>query len=115
MPTRITPTALNDQVIQMTLDNGVYFVHLAYNSESDTWSMGLLDANSETLIDGLSLIANYPLLSRARQPSFPPGELMCIAPTTRETIDYDSLILGDSQLLYYSQAEVETAIGILSV
>lgn len=96
----------------MTFDNGVYFVHLAYNSESDSWSMGLLDANSLTLIEGLSIVANYPLLSRVRMPSFPPGEIIAVAPTTRETIDYDSLINGDAQLIYYSKAEVEAAINV---
>ena len=112
MATRITPNTENDQIIQMTLDNTVYFVHLAYNSESDSWSIGLQDANSQTLTEGLSLIANYPLLSRVRKPTFPPGELICVAPTSREAITYDSFTSGDSQLIYYTQAEVEAAINV---
>lgn len=112
MSIRVTPNTENDQLIQMTFDNVVYFVHLAYNSESDSWSIGLQDANSQTLTEGLALVANYPLLSRVRMPTFPPGELICVAPTTRESITYDSLTSGDSQLIYYTQAEVEAAINV---
>lgn len=111
MPTRITPNALNDMVIQMTFDNAVYFVHLAYNSETDSWAIGLLDANSQLLIDGLSIVANYPLLSRVRQPAFPPGEIVAVAPLSREEITYDSLVNGDTQLIYYSLAEVQAAVN----
>lgn len=111
MSLAITPTPLNDQQIQMTLDNVVFFIHLAYNSETDSWALGLMDANSQTLIDGISIVPDYPLLSRVRRSTFPAGEILCISPDGRGTVNYDALVDGVCQLIYYTLAEVEAVIN----
>lgn len=97
----------NDSVSEVTLDGTVYQLHMAWNSECEFWSWGLLDADGNTLIDALALVPDYPLIDRIRTPDLPLGELCAITPDGRNTISYTDLVSGTVSMTYLELSDLE--------
>lgn len=90
----------NDSLTEITLDGVVFFLHLAWNSEGEFWSIGIENANKVTLIDAIALVPDYPIFERFRTPDMPAGTILAIAPDRRDTISYDDLVNGAVSLIY---------------
>lgn len=64
--------------IQRTkLDGRDYVLHFAYNQREERWHLSIHDEEDLPILQGLKLLANWPLLRAHRyDPRVPPGELM---------------------------------------
>jgi hypothetical protein len=58
------------------LDGRDYLLRFAYNERAERFSLSIYDESDEPLIEGLWLVANWPLLRHYRHDArLPPGEL----------------------------------------
>lgn len=92
----------NDSLTELELDGATYFLHLAWNSEAEVWTLGLENVNKETLIEGIPIVPDYPLLARYRIDGMPPGDLIAVAPDRRDSISRADLPAGIVALVYVS-------------
>lgn len=96
----------NDSLTEVDLDGETYFVHLAWNSEGGSWTLGVENANKDTIVEGIAVVPDFPLLGRYRVAGMPAGEILAVAPDRRDTISRSDLPSGVVALVYVTQAEV---------
>lgn len=103
---QIAVTDQNDSLTEVVLDDVTFFLHLAWNSEGDFWTLGLENASKDTVVEGIAVVPDYPLLGRYRSAGMPAGEIMAIAPDRRDIISRSDLPTGIVALVYVTQAEL---------
>lgn len=102
---RIPTIDANDQLIEVELDGETYFVRLSWNSEAAFWAMEIQNYNQETLVAGIIVVPNMPLLVRFHYLDVPPGELMALVLGDESAIARDGFITGKADLVYLTSAE----------
>lgn len=96
----------NSQAIEVTLDNLVYYIVLDWNESGQYWSMGIRNSAYRSLIDGISMVPNYPLTYQFRYSDMPPGELMVVTTNyTNGPIPRDGFTSGKYGLIYMPEGE----------
>jgi hypothetical protein len=90
------------------LEGRDYVLRLSYNEREERFYLSILDEEEEPLVEGIKVIANWPLLRHYRyDPRLPPGELMATDLTganTPPTIDE----LGEGRRVEITYFESET-------
>lgn len=104
----IKPFDQNDYLIECDLDDQTFFLHLSWNSEGQFWVLGVEDANEQTILQGVVLVANSWLLKQFKRLPLPAGELIVFAPNPNEKIDRTAFLDGRAELYYVTQAEYES-------
>lgn len=101
----------NDQLLEVELDGETFFVRLSWNSEAAFWVTEIQNYNQETLVAGVIVVPNVPLLARFHYLDVPPGELMALLPGDDSTIPRDGFLTGKASLIYMTEAEVSAIKG----
>lgn len=102
----ITTIDANDQLLEVELDGETYFVRLGWNSEAEQWAMEVQNYNQETLVAGIVVVPNVPLLARFHYLALPPGELMALVLGDTAGIPRDGFRKGLASLIYIPAAEI---------
>jgi hypothetical protein len=98
---------LNSQSIEAELDDIVFYIILNWNQSGGYWTMSIRNSAYRTLINGISVSANYPLTWQFRYSDMPPGELIAASDHYRSgPIPRDGFSSGQYQLIYYPEQEV---------
>jgi hypothetical protein len=98
---------LNSQAIESTLDEILYYIVINWNESGQYWTMGIRNSAYETVIDGISLSANFPLTRQFRYSDMPPGELVVQSRYPRSgPIPRDGFSSGRYELVYYTQQDL---------
>jgi hypothetical protein len=93
---------LNSQSIEATLDNILFYIVLDWNQSGQYWSMAVRNSAYQTILDGVSVSANYPLTWQFRYSDMPPGELVVGSAHYRSgPVPRDGFSSGKYRLLYY--------------
>jgi hypothetical protein len=70
------------------LEGDIYTLSADYNVRADTWTMDIATADGETIVQGIRLVLNWPLLRAVDYDDrLPPGEFSVLDPTGRATED----------------------------
>jgi hypothetical protein len=96
----------NDSLTEIDLDGETFFLHLAWNSEAEFWTLGVENVNQQTLVESIALVPDSALLKRYRTSGMPGGDLWAIAPDRRDNISRDDLPAGIVALVYVTAAEI---------
>lgn len=97
----------NSQAIEATLDDILYYIILDWNESGQYWTMSIRNAEYETLINGISISANYPLTYQFRYSDMPPGELWVGSSYYRSgPVPRDGFSSGRYQLIYQTQQDL---------
>jgi hypothetical protein len=98
---------LNSQSIESTLDGILYYIILDWNETGQYWSMAIRNSAYITLIDGISVSANFGLTKQFRYEDMPPGELVAQSYYVRNgPIPRDGFITRTYDLIYYTQQDL---------
>src|SRR4029079_317582 len=98
----------NDSLTEVVLTGETFFLHLGWNTESASWTLGINNALNEAVVEGIALVTDTPLLERYRASMHvPAGELVALTPDQRNSISRTALPLGIVALMYYEPDEVE--------
>ena len=104
---------LNSQAIEATLDEILYYIVLNWNESGQYWTMAIRNSAYVTLINDISMSANFPLTRQFRYADMPPGELFVQTYNFRSgPIPRDGFVTGRYQLVYYTQQDLLIA-GVL--
>lgn len=97
----------NSQAIEATLDGILYYIILDWNESGQYWTMSIRNSGYETLINGISISANFPLTYQFRYSDMPPGELWVATTNYRSgPIPRDGFSSGRYQLTYQTQQDL---------
>ncbi len=97
---RIPVTTDPHRTIRQTLDGVEYQLDFDYNERSNTWHIGLAQADDTRIADGLKGVVGLPLLRLISDAAAPPGELILVD-TSGADLDPGKLDLGDRVVLIY--------------
>jgi len=91
----------NSQAIEAVLDDILYYIILDWNETGKYWTMGIRNSAYVTIVDGISVSANYPLTWQFRYQDMPPGELWVLSYAYRSgPVPRDGFTSGRYQLTY---------------
>lgn len=96
----------NDQLLEVELDGETFFIRLGWNSEAELWVMEIQNYNQETVIAGVVVVPNAPLLTRFHYLALPAGELMALVLGDASGISREGFITGMASLIYIPAAEI---------
>lgn len=75
------------QTMQLTLENVVYTIGIAWNDRVAGWQMTVGDVNGDTLVGSVAMTLDYPLLNGFEVDGLPPGEFYVIDPAGIQKTD----------------------------
>lgn len=96
----------NDQLIEVELDDETYFLHVGWNSEAASWALEIENYNRETIVAGIVMVPNTPLLALYRYRDVPAGELLVTMMDDTVQPGRDAFTAGAAALIYLTAAEV---------
>lgn len=92
-----------NQELKVTLGDTEYFIRLRWNTRAQFWTLDILDAAKDPIVQGVCVRVQYSLLSRYRDVRLPDGQLFAID-TSQEGVDPAVDDLGTRVLLAYEPA-----------
>ncbi|HEX3161155.1 MAG TPA: hypothetical protein VHQ92_01130 [Pseudolabrys sp.] len=101
----------NDSLTEVVLTGETFFLHLSWNTESASWTLGINNARNEAVVAGIALVTDYTLLERYRTAlPVPAGELVALTPDQRNSVSRTALPLGIVALMYYEPGELDATV-----
>jgi hypothetical protein len=101
----------NSQAIEAVLDDQTYYIILDWNDTGQYWEMGIRNYAYQTLVDGICVAPNFPLLKQFKYVDLPPGDIQCVnvndidGPPSRD--DFTS---GNFQMIYMEYVDLLNAV-----
>jgi hypothetical protein len=98
---------LNSQSIEAILDDELFYIIIDWNDTGQYWEMGIRNSAYQTLVDGVCLVPNYPLLWQFRYEDMPKGDFQLVrikydnGPPTR-----DELVTTKYELVYMTRTDI---------
>lgn len=68
---------LNSQAIEAVLDDVLFYIILDWNDSGGYWELGIRNSAYQTLVDGVCVAPNYPLLQQFKFRDMPRGDIHC--------------------------------------
>jgi hypothetical protein len=91
---------------QFTIEDSVYRFAMNWNTRGEFWTLSILDIDLETLVAGIKVVINTPLLAQYKYLPIPQGELFAIDTADPFARIERSDIGGRVSLVYLTEAEV---------
>ena len=92
----------NDSLLEIDLDDEVFFLHFSWNDSGGFWTLAIENAYNDELISGLRLLPNRLLFNFVRTANLPLGELVVVRDDNLETVGRDDFANGKASLMYVS-------------
>lgn len=97
----------NDYVLEIELEGNGYFLHMSWNSEGEFWVLGVQDYARVTIIAGIRVVPNVPLLAMFHHLLLPRGEIYAVLmDDTRQDFLRDDFIDGSAEMVYLEEGEI---------
>lgn len=98
---------LNSQAIEAVLDDTLYYIVLDWNESGQYWTMSIRNSAYVTLVNGISVSANYPLTYQFRYSDMPAGEIWAASSNYRSgPVPRNGFSSGRYQLIYMTQQDL---------
>lgn len=92
----------NDSLLEVELDDEVFFLHFSWNSTGEFWTLSIENAYNDELVSCLRMLPNRSLLSFVRTADLPLGELVVVREDNLQAIGRDDFKNGLAALIYVS-------------
>jgi hypothetical protein len=90
--------------LDVSLDGATYSLSFRWNRRDLSWWMGIADSAGNEILAPRKMVVDWPLLSRLRKSTFPPGDFI-VLDTANLGIDPGRDELGKRIQLVYADAE----------
>ena len=92
----------NDNLVEVELDEEIFFLHFSWNETAQYWTLSIENAYNDELISCLPLLPHRALIQPVRNNELPLGELITIREDDHATIGRADFKNGTAQLVYVS-------------
>lgn len=89
---------------RVVLDGVVLFLDIEYRVRTNDWFLSVFDSVLSPIVEGVRVVASFPLLRDVRDARLPPGDLIAIRQSVNEDLPRAGE-LGQTVLLYYIRDE----------
>lgn len=101
----------NSFVEGVTLDKVAYKLRFNWSDVAGHWFLDVCDDKNKDIINGLSVVPNFPLLNQYKRIGrLPPGELMAIVTDDGDNIGRQDFVNGRAVLVYMPEEELKNAL-----
>lgn len=90
----------NDSLLEVTLDDEVFFLHFSWNSTGEYWALAIENAYNDELVSSLKMLPNRSLLPFVRTADLPLGELVVVREDSLESVGREDFANGKASLIY---------------
>lgn len=90
----------NDSLLEVELDDEVFFLHFSWNSTGEFWTLSIENAYNDELVSCLRMLPNRPLLPFVRTADLPLGELVVVREDNLESVGREDFANGKASLIY---------------
>lgn len=90
----------NDSLLEVELDDEVFFLHFSWNSTGEFWTLSIENAYNDELVSCLRMLPNRPLLPFVRAADLPLGELVVVREDNLESVGREDFANGKASLIY---------------
>lgn len=100
---------LNSQAIEATLDDVLFYIVLDWNASGQYWGIAIRNSAYAILIDGIVLVANYPITYQFRYEDTPAGSIVAASSSGKFTSGYiprDGFATGKFELIYMTEQDL---------
>lgn len=102
----ITIPDKNDSLVEVELDQELFFLHFSWNSVGKYWSLSIENAYNDEAISCLPILPNRYLLDYVRNEHTPLGNFIAIRNDRGDTISRSDFVEGNAEF-YYIEANDE--------
>lgn len=96
----------NDYVLEIELEGDGYFLRMSWNSEGEFWVLGVQDYARTTIIAGIKVVPNVPLLAMFHHLALPRGEIYAVLmDDTRQEFLREDFVDGSATMVYLEEGE----------
>lgn len=101
----------NDSLTEVELEGNTYFLRMSWNSEGEFWVMAIEDYTNSTILAGVRVVPDVPLLAMLHHLAVPRGEFWAILmDETRQDFTRDDFTAGTGALVYVEEDEDVAAV-----
>ena len=90
----------NDSLLEVDLDDEVFFLHFSWNSTGEYWALAVENAYNDELLSAVKMLPNRPLFTFLRTDDLPLGELVVVRDDNLESVGRDDFKNGLASLVY---------------
>jgi len=96
----------NDSILEVDLEGNTYFLRMSWNSEGEFWVLSIEDYDNNTILAGVRVVPDTPLLGMFHHLMVPPGELWAVLmDDTRQDFLRTDFSDGSAALIYVEEGE----------
>lgn len=91
---------LNDSLLEVELDDEVFFLHFSWNSAGGFWSMAIENAYNDEILTGIKLLPNRFLLQQFSEDTLPLGDFIVVRDDELQSVGRDDFLAKKAALIY---------------
>lgn len=96
----ITVPNHNDSLLEVELDEEIFFLHFSWNSTGEFWTMAIENAYNDEIVSGIPLLPNRLLLSQFSFESLPLGDFMVVREDGLQAVGREDFFAKKATLIY---------------
>lgn len=90
----------NDSLLEVELDEEIFFLHFSWNSTGGFWTMAVENAYNDEVISGIPLLPNRLLLSQFTGEELPIGDFMVVREDNLQALGREDFFAEKASLIY---------------
>lgn len=90
----------NDSLLEVELDEEIFFLHFSWNETGGFWTMAIENAYNDELVSGIALLPNRLLLQPFSEESLPLGEFIVVREDEQQAVGWEDFFAKKATLIY---------------
>lgn len=91
---------LNDSLLEVELDDEIFFLHFSWNSTGEYWTMAIENAYNDEILTGVKLLPSRFLLKKFSDDTLPLGDFIVVREDERQTVGREDFSAKKATLIY---------------
>lgn len=90
----------NDSLLEVELDEEIFFLHFSWNSTGGFWTMAVENAYNDEIVSSIPLLPNRLLLSQFSLEALPLGDFMVLREDDLQAVGREDFFAKKATLIY---------------
>lgn len=90
----------NDSLLEVELDEEIFFLHFSWNETGGFWTMAVENAYNDEIVSSIPLLPNRLLLSQFSLEALPLGDFMVVREDDLQTVGREDFFAKKATLIY---------------
>ncbi|NBI43467.1 hypothetical protein GVX76_08210 [[Haemophilus] felis] len=91
---------LNDSLLEVELDDEIFFLHFSWNSTGEFWTMAIENAYNDEILTGVKLLPDRFLLQQFNEETLPLGDFIVVREDEQQAVGREDFFAKRAVLIY---------------